>query len=65
MKIDLLEFLLETAAHLKSEISGRNMIADEMYRLGGEFVVYIDNDHPDVYRGVDIDEAMKYLNGDK
>lgn len=65
MENELLTFLLENSVRLVSEISGRKMIADEAYVLGGEFVVYEGGDEPDIYRGTDLELAMIYMNGDE
>lgn len=61
--IDLLDLLLEHDLILKHVDSGRCMIADEMYTLGGEFVVYKYNgEYPeDLYRGNDIEDALNIL----
>ena len=60
----LRDFLLENSVHITSEINGRMMIADEMYEVGGEFAVYENKGRGniDIYRGNDLQEAMKAMN---
>ncbi len=62
--INILDFLLETDVVLKNNDTGNCMIADDMYELGGEFVVY-DNtkQQNDLYRGIDFERAIKILQG--
>ncbi len=60
----MLELFLEHAVCLKHEDSSRRMIADEMYVLGGEFVVYLPSEKgnpTDLYRGQDFEEALRVL----
>ena len=60
----MINFLMENSVYIKSEITGNCMIADEMYELGGEFVVYTSGkEQKDLYRGTDFETAMKVLEG--
>lgn len=64
--VNLKDFLMENSVHIKSEITGYCMIADEMYELGGEFVVYkVVNKGitTDLYRGNDLEDAMLVMDG--
>ena len=63
--MNMLDFLLENSVHIKSELTGFCMIADEMYELGGEFVVYkySGEDTKDLYRGADFEKAMRVMDG--
>lgn len=67
MNINILDFLMENDIILKSNSNGLCMTADEAFELGGEFVVYnplvIGKYEPDVYRGLDFDKALQFLNG--
>ena len=58
----MLEFLMENDVILKSPDTKRMMTADEMYVLGGEFIVYLDGNIPnDLYRGVNFEVALGML----
>ena len=62
MNINMLDLFLEHSVTLIDENSPRRMIADEMYEIGGEFVVYLPgNPEIDLYRGTDFDEALRIL----
>lgn len=59
----MIELLMGHSIVLKDEYSERRMIADAMYELGGEFVVYIPykRSSVDLYRGTNFDTALKIL----
>lgn len=60
-----MEFLLESDVIItNTNGNGRVMTADEMFVLGGEFVVY-DGSMNQLYRGDSLDNAMKVLKSDK
>lgn len=63
--IDIKEFLLENDVTIYCHDTKRHVIVDEAYTLGGEFVVYENGNlpDPDIYRGDDFEEAMKFLTG--
>lgn len=59
---EMLDFLMEQDVVLKSvRGNGRYMTADQSFELGGEFVVYEKHNQQDLYRGTDLEEAMKVL----
>lgn len=60
---EMLEFLMSHEIVLTSTDTGRAMTADEVFVLGGEFVVYEAHNPDDLYRGTDLNEAMKVLEG--
>lgn len=61
--MDMLDFLMSNDVMITSTICDRNMTADEAFEIGGEFVVYTKYSQNDLYRGIDFEEAMKWLNG--
>lgn len=62
MNINILDFLMENDVVLKNNDTHNCMTADEAFELGGEFVVY-NYDFEDLYRGLDFDKALQFLNG--
>lgn len=60
---EMLEFLMSHDIILSCSDTGRSMTADEAFVLGGEFVVYESHNAEDLYRGTDLDEAIKVLEG--
>lgn len=63
MKIDILDFLLRSDIVMNNYETGKYMTADEVYVLGGEFVVYsIPSSPENDYRTSSFEDAVKALN---
>jgi hypothetical protein len=63
--MNIIEALLEETGIRVSNSNDRWLVIDELYRLGGEFVVYEKQPYAkktiEVYRGIDEEEAVRVL----